>query len=578
METGTSTMRGDAWLGGLPMVSLITIALLGLAGHGVLLVTDHVIWDGWWQFADVARTEGPVVTMRHLHEVGRPLDSIYYRPFCLLTDFDSRVAASKAAGLACWILTAIAMFVVLRRGAAMPAPQATVVAALAMLLPTFPLLGEYCLWMYTAAVLLFWLSWALLTVTAGYRGGVRIFARILSCVMFFLSFNLNSLLVMFYGVAAMLAGMSQRLDRRRWLTGNSALLLAHADLLAMPIVFWIWKNVFTPPNGPYAGYNRPSLDPVRIVGGYAGVIRDVLIGGCLELVSSPLWVFLGVAAAVATSLVLGRHAAAAQRLLGDTKAADGSRMLAWGLVLLLAAAFPYIVVGQSLAASGWQSRNSILCPLPLALITTGLLIWANSRFLPARSHAWLPAACCLLILSIGCLGREYLALQGFGAKQWSLLARLQDPARGQASVVQFRDYWRLPGTIAYYPPVIWTFLAAHGRQSPETFVFETASRHPDLRQVDASGRVSTAVPRIEVNRSMLDGMIKETTLGYALEAIPRDGRHLLLMVMPTNQAETPLALGLRYLRQKWLRPDGLAEFLRGLTSEHAVDLGRVAAE
>lgn len=560
------------------MASLVAIALLGLAGHWLLLVTDHVIWDGWWQFADVARDEGPVVTMRHLSEVGRPLDSIYYLPFRLMPEFASRAAAAKAAGLACWILTAIAMFVVLQRGAGMSALQATVVAALTVLMPTFPLLGEYCLWMYTAAVLLFWLAWALLAMTSGYRGSVRVGARILSLVIFFLSFNLNSLLVMFYGVAAMLAGMRQRLDRRRWLTGNAALVLSHADLLAIPIVFWIWKNVFTPPNGPYAGYNRPSFDPVRILAGYAGVIRDVVIGGCLELISSPLFVFLGVAAAVGMSLFLRRHATVTQQLLGDTKATDGVRMLACGLVLLLTAAFPYIVVGQSLAASGWQSRNCILCPLPLALIATGLLIWANVRFLPARPHAWLSAVFCLVILSIGCLGRGYLTLQGFGAKQWSILARLQDPEHGHASVVQLRDYWRLPGTIDYYPPVIWTFLAAHGGRSPETFVFETATLCPDVRQVDALGRVMSAVPRIDVNRAVVDRMIDETTLAYALEAIPRDGRHLLLMVMPVNQAETPLALGLRYLWRKWLRPHGLADFLRGLTTEQAVDLGKVAAE
>ena len=34
----------------------------GLAAHMLLPATDYVIWDGWWQFADVAWPEGPSVT------------------------------------------------------------------------------------------------------------------------------------------------------------------------------------------------------------------------------------------------------------------------------------------------------------------------------------------------------------------------------------------------------------------------------------------------------------------------------------------------------------------------------------
>lgn len=575
MKPGMSTPRDAAQPRMLPAAVAVTIVAIGLAAHGLLLATDHVIWDGWWQFADVDRQDGAAVTMRHLREVGRPLDALYYLPFRLVPSFDARVVGAKAAGLACWILTAICMFLVLHRGGLVATIPALVVAAIAVVLPVFPLLGEYSLWMYTSAVLLFWLGWLLVTLSARRRGAIRLGARVLSMAIFFLSFNLNSLLVMFYGVAAMLAGMRRRHERRPWVTGIAALALANADLLLTPLVFWGWKILYTPSNGSYAGYNRPSFDPARILGGYAGLIRDVLIGGGTELLSSSSWLFCSVIVVAALSLLVGRHRAMVDTVDGNSTAADGAKLASWGLFLLMTAAFPYIVVGQSLVASGWQSRNCILLPLPVAMIVTGLLQWANACFLPGRRHAWLPVACGLVILSVGCLCKNYLALQGFGAKQRSIIARMQDPDREDVAVLQLQDHWHLPGTIDSYPPLIWTYMAARDSTTPKTFVFETVSLFSGPSP-DASGSQAAPVPRILVSRPLLEDMIKQTTLSYALEAIPRDGRHQLLVVMPANRSETPTALGARYLEQKWFDPAGMAGFLRDLTTETTVDLGMVA--
>ena len=42
MQSADESRRSDwLWLTG-------AILLVGLAAHGILLLTDHVIWDGWW--------------------------------------------------------------------------------------------------------------------------------------------------------------------------------------------------------------------------------------------------------------------------------------------------------------------------------------------------------------------------------------------------------------------------------------------------------------------------------------------------------------------------------------------------
>ena len=67
------------------------VIICGLLSHALLLATNYVVWDGWWQFADVAWPEGPIVTQTHLSEVGRPLDNAYYFPFQFVETFAVRV-------------------------------------------------------------------------------------------------------------------------------------------------------------------------------------------------------------------------------------------------------------------------------------------------------------------------------------------------------------------------------------------------------------------------------------------------------------------------------------------------------
>ncbi|MFM8718520.1 MAG: hypothetical protein ACKOFH_03145, partial [Chthoniobacterales bacterium] len=159
------------------------------------MATDYVVWDGWWQFADIAWEEGAVVTETHLAEVGRPLDSAYYFPFRFVENFTSRVWLSKALGAALWIATALLMTQVLRRAARVPSDAAIAIGALVASSSVFAMLGEYSLWMYTSAVFLFWLGWAGLTVLPSWTGAPACGLRALYLATFVLSFNLNSLLV-----------------------------------------------------------------------------------------------------------------------------------------------------------------------------------------------------------------------------------------------------------------------------------------------------------------------------------------------------------------------------------------------
>jgi len=545
------------------------IVAVGILSHGLVPLTDYVLWDGWWYAADLVRAEGSPVMSRLFHEVGRPLDMWFYLPMRWIGG--DPVIAAKWLGTTAWIASAVCIGAVLRRLAGLPRPVATTVAVLVVSLPIFDLLGELALWMNTACVLLFWLAWLLVSRLPDVTGWRAITLRLAALGLFFISFDLNSNLVLFYGVAGAIAGL--RLADVRQASWRAIMLktaFRHLDFLAVPIVFWLWKTWFTPANGFYAtGYNQPSLDPVRLATGYLGVAVHFVLRGIFELVWAPGWLMVAAVTAVATAFVVRRAPGAARAAL-EAPSRVGWSLCGWGLFLLLSSAFPYIAVGQSLASEGWLSRNCILCPLPIAMLVTGFLIVANEWWAPKARWSWIAGVAAFAVLGVGGCIHNYLVYQAFGVKQLSIRAGLVDLIQeSHASVVQLRDYVRIPGTIPYYPPVIWTYLAREAKDMPRTFVIETAVMAPDVFQTGPDGSRQRVIPQIPFRPQTLDEAITATTMPYALEKIPRTGPQVLVMVRSNPAGFRPAYIGLRFLFLSWLNPTRAADFVREFTKIEA---------
>lgn len=550
------------------------IVAAGLLAHGLVPLTDYVLWDGWWYAADLARPEGSPVMERLFHEVGRPLDMWFYKPIRWLGG--DPVAWAKWLGTAAWILTAVCIATVLQRLGGLRASTATAIAVLVATLPVFDLLGELALWMNTACVLLFWVAWVLVSRLPEVAGGQAIAVRLAALALFFVSFDLNSNLVLFYAVAAALAGL--RLPALRpaaWIGRLPRIAARHADFLALPVLFWLWKTWFTPTSGFYAtGYNQPSLAPDRLVAGYLGLVVHFVFRGLVDLLGSPTWLVIGAAAAVAAAVAIRRSPDANAEFTPPP--GTGVRLLVWGALLLLAAAFPYVVVGQSLASEGWLTRNCILCPLPVAMMVVGLLMIASAWWRSAGRWAWVPGVAFVATLGIGGCIHNYLVYQAFGVKQLSIRAALADSIRdANASVVQLRDHVLVPGTIPYYPPVIWTYLATGSSGTPTAFVIETATMVPDAFQPGPDGSPRRLIPQLPLQPQTVDEAITGTTMPYALERIPRTGPQMLAVVNPGTDASTPADAGRRYLLLSWLAPRQAEELVRRFTTIETHPLPRL---
>jgi hypothetical protein len=404
--------------------------------------------------------------------------------------------------------------------------------------------------------------------------------RVTGLVVLFVALNLNSLLVFFYGVAAVL------FLRRASQNGLSAAFeeavgaaRRYPDILLLPVVFWFWKSWFTPAYGPYANYNRPTFDPLAWASGYGVLAMHFLVPFVLEPLTRP-----GVIAAsgLAATVVLARLgswptfcvACGVHSLSVRPAVCAGA-----GVVLLLAASFPYICVGQVLADDPWLARNNILTPLPMALLTVSMAVWLTAKIVPSRPTAWFGV--CLAICGMwgaSCVA-GYLRLQAFGVKQLAIRAHMRELIKEHSpAVIQFRDYAPIKGGIAYYPPLIWTAMAACCDQEPQTLVFDSRIAVPDQQIRSQDGTTQIAMGTLALSAGDVQRIIEDTTAAYALNEIPRRGSQFLLAALPSAIMENPERLAMAYLRRHWGSNADVEEWIKQIVDVKVLEIEPIRTE
>lgn len=544
------------------------LACCGLFAHGLLMFTDHVLWDSHWYIPELASND-PRGMMRLFHEIGRPMD------YWFLSVFSGRTSLVAVRGLSllAWIFSCLAAFFVLVRSARLPRLLAWSSCMLAVTLPAFDVLGQLALWPNVAALALFWGGWCALADLPSRHGPRSWVQRLLALMVLAISLNLNSLLVFYYALAAFLFFARLAQPRAPSLVSYAlSLCRRFPDFALLPLAFWAVKVVLTPSSGYYAEYNRPSFAPSRIAAG----IRDMWLGYIVPEAEGMFGSATLAAAAVLVAVLV--VIPMAKPVAGEGGANElrrsGALMFLAGCALLFAAGFPYFAVDQALSSSGWLSRNCILTPLPLGIVLVGAFSWLNSALCPHRPRLWLGPVVALAVAGATASNAAYLRLQAEGAKEQSVARKLSSLIRERkVCVVQLRDYFFISETIPYYPPLIWTFIATLGREAPSAFVLETARTMPEDRQVlDESGKPALVMPSLPINSENLETLVEQTTMPYMLHAIPREGPQAMLVVRPGKYGADGTAIGARYLWTKWAHPSKLRQFVDDLTSANVLDL------
>lgn len=541
-------------------IAIAVIVAVGIAAHGLLLLTDYVIWDGWWIQAFLQNPSDWSNFQRIFSEAGRNLDVVWYLP---LLGQSACVVISKFVSVLCWLLSGVLVYQLMLAMAVFDRQQAFMVAALGVTLPLYDVLGDLNSLSFTVPVPLFYAGWLSLIASENHRGSRAFVLRVLSALLFLASFTLPSLLVLFYAILAIwaLVLVGRRIDvaasstecvRRFWYMAPFALL---------PVVFWVVKGALSPAHGQNASYNAVSLNGRQFIEVYWSLVQT-LYQTAVNLAFEHTWiVIVAVVGAVICGVVLKAGNCASD---GRSSSPSGPAFIGAGVFLLGVVAFPYAAVNQPFAAEGWWTRCNILLNYPTALVIVGTIVWWQSSFFPEKPRAAFIPFVALILAGIGANTVNYASYQALGAKQLAVQDILAKTIREQRpTVLQVRDYFAIEGTINWYPPAIWSFIAAGGKTRLSTFVLDTRSVAED-QMAQKDGHVQVSIPFLNVGGADLQAMLSETRLPFVFEVPALENRQTLVVFQAAKPASSSALLGLDYLKTKFFSPETLPAFLDGL--------------
>lgn len=517
--------------------------------------------------------------MRILTEIGRPQDIVFFAPFFLT---DNIMFLAKALGVVAWIASACFQYTFLNNALLLPKEMSFSVAVVSLTCPFFSFWGELTYNMYIIAVMLFWLGWSM---TATRLNNVlqkqdHFFYRLTIIIVFVASFELNSNIAHLYSVALLVIIVRLKLTNfESFKTQTSTVLRRFGELALLPVLYWILKTQFTPTKGYWLSYNKVDFSLKAFFEGYTLFVQHLplyLAGLVLQaLLPAGVIVLLLILVAFIWFQQIKLF------FLNVTQTNMG-RLLVGGVIFLFCSPFSYVAVGQLVVCDSWSARNTILINLPFALIlisAVGLLI---KHTLPSYPQTMLFVVGFTVTVGLVATNITTLRWQAFGVKQLAIQKALRDiisrdskqsdvlrDAEIQSlglplNSINLRDYYQIPHTLSYYPPIVWTYLVAPTNAAPSIFVIETTSMMNDAITLDANGRESRSINLINLGPDDLFALKEATTLPYALRGIPNSGRTKTVAVLPGSLGNNGVEIGTTYLRKRLFDSHSVGQYVSSI--------------
>lgn len=399
--------------------------LLGLTciAHGLLLLNDGIYWDDW--FLHVALSQHNWSAIAFLGQRGIPLDPWFY----WIVGYGGQVFTFKLVRFVCIAAGGILIYESCIATRRVPSGQALAIVALAI---TYPGDETPVIQMdsdYSFYLLLFWIA-----VLLGFLSedpdrsatGRRTLAAC-SIVLFLLSFNLNSLLVFYFGFLFVLFLLMPQPRR---------LALRHIVFFTIPFLFWLAHILIFPARGYFAAYNRLHLNPLLLIkqllhfGWFAGVLQ--MNNTLQELLRFPL-LTIGVTV-LASALFPILHP---ERFTFELKAAGRPGRLAFAVGLAFAAIVPYAVAGKApVIDHGPNTRCELLLAVPVACF----VVWAIAALFRIRERLSRAAFVALILILAAFTARTihtYLSWQAEWAREQAIVSSLAQQRQG----IGFATLW-----------------------------------------------------------------------------------------------------------------------------------------
>lgn len=311
---------------------------------GILLIPNAIFWDDWVFY----RTE-PNVIFDTLQQAGAMFNLAAYMHVYML----------KIGPWIYKVLTFLLMFSsgillnsILKRIAIFSEENRFILVLLFLILPFNMARVALIDFGYSFGLFLFLYAWYLIDRN-----------RILALGLFFLSFNINSLLV-FYALP-----MLDLMYRQGYLKNHKtffSVVVKYPDFLILPFLFYFVKVYFYSPTGLYENYNQLySFNNIRSA--IKAQLKDAVnfrVNPYLFLVLLPI------------TYIFAKKWSFQNLLAHEVKTLP---LFLLGCLALFLAGLPYWILGLTPTFNEWSSRHQLLFPLGSALVIVAILQLFQNR-------------------------------------------------------------------------------------------------------------------------------------------------------------------------------------------------------
>ena len=520
---------------------LTLIVLVSTAAHGLLLIMDGVYWDGRVLYSHLLTRNWPALN-DWFSQAGLMFLAEFYWAVGLLPGI---VPGYRIGAFMATILASVVTYLICRESKMLSPWEALFISLIQVTFPAFRVRFCIILLPYLVCYLLFLLG-ALLAMKAYAAPGLaRGVLRAVSLICLFLSYTYNSFLVFHFGFLLLMILVVRRAKSLSFLLATKSYLVKNVDYVLLPLLYWRIKEVLYPRHGLYADYNAVVLGMNGLVRGTMEFFVNAIV---LEL-NSAIALLLGTPLLPMVLLVVllflsSRSIPAAGSVFGTESPAG--RMAGFGGILLALGITPYVLVGKSVTGTLWNSRQSILVSMGLAVV---LVACAKGFGVGARGRLARPAVALLAMLVLAFTTttvKNYMDWQTRWAKDSSIMLHLRALPPSKANTYWIDDGLPLPGQ-QQYSDYEWSsiFKDAWGGET------RTGLRFENERDRALAEYVQRFTPTFDRQHNLSD--------------YDPNGPQAVLTIRPGRAFKNDVTLAARYWYYKFLNSKEFKRWLHGLT-------------
>ena len=524
---------------------LFKLFLIALPTYWLLILNDGSYYDGMglrvWR-----ETQTFDFFDKWFWDVGKPILTFIYWP---VLKSQYWVILTKLINFFSLVATAFLFFRILKSSRLFENREAFFISALTLTYSGVQMAAENAALQYILLFPVYLLGFHFYQLSFTAQGGKKAALKFAAASFTFLGFFTHSLLLLHY-LFLFLILVPQRIQHPKISLVKTVLQLS--DAVLWPLVYWVFRNLFFPPQGIYKDYYKLDFTFDGLMQGIVSLVKFPIYSELKNsFLISPNYFVSILFFAAATYLFWNLQKASIDIPQKKVKFLGVAFIGGVGLVL---SAIPYILVRQYFEQFGWSTKNHVLfgCVLALTIygvvgLLTNWLKLSNLRF---------PLMSTIILLFCINSNKNYLDLQFSSIKDSAVHFHLgNSKVAKESSVFQICDEYFVPRL----PDLYYTHISS--------FIFYMAFR--DMKRTGIV--ISNPSQANYLDSDSVKNIIKGHAEILATPEVDANGNQALVRILPGIDQKLWIST-FEYYRLKFFEPQLLPQFYQKILKLEVVEL------